>query len=270
MGEIFLLLSLPSEDARKLRLTSNRRIKPVESLRPPPRLKLWRERRNLTQEKLAELAQQSQSKIARVERGDQALDMEDAELFASILDTGPTDLFVQGPETVPVRFRIGETKSGRPELPKPHARLPVPSGIVKVEFSFAVELADRSADLLYPIGTRAIVVERDAAGPLRPGDPVAVGIRDASGWAKIYLGELSPTALGDVLVSLRTNVLDLPATIAVRRARVTFLGATDRPALYLPETVDVTPRATDEAEILGRVECVIAPANASAARDLAA
>lgn len=239
----------------------------AKRVKHPNRVREIRNRKELSQNALAERLSWNQQKLSRIEAGDTKLVFEDAVLIALALEVSPIDLFADMPMTVPLRYaacsRYFEHALARPEFPEPHQRIAAPPKLSKPEECVAVEVLDSSADRLYPAGTYLIIRERPYAGKLKPGDPVAVGLfettRKGRFLAEVLIGHLAPNTMGDLMVALRTSNRELPPMVMLRGQQERAMAFGDRPEIYVPDLIDVTPRPGDVAEILGRVERVIAP-----------
>lgn len=233
-----------------------------------PRVRFWRNRREKSQKDVAEFLGLSQPQVARIERGESALEIENARRLAEFLDVAPSDLYRDGAPTLPLRYRVGLALAGAaPAIAGRAERLAAPPRLAQPEDCFFAELVDASADRIgWPPGTFLAVREREAlAAPLHRGDRVLVAVydgpREAGALRHALAGELTPTALGDLLVLTRSSSRDVPPAIVIRAsAAAPAMGLAERQAVYLhTDAVDYAPRASDEAEILGRIERAIVP-----------
>lgn len=233
----------------------------------PPRLKLLRELRGFSQKDLAERAGIAQSQVGRIEIGETALTPDKAALLARALDFAPSDLYADTPLTVPLRFRVGLDTHPPLAADAPAPRRAAPEGITRPEECFAAEVTDDSADRLgFPRGS--IVFARPpamiAAG-LALGDRILVGVpalAPGDAYTQVLLGEFQPNIMGDLLVQLRSTNRAAPAAIMVREGAAAAMGVAgigEAPAAYTPGRIGYTPRDTDNAEILGRVEAANIP-----------
>lgn len=239
----------------------------TKRVKQPNRVREIRNRKDLSQNALAERLGWHQQKLSRIEAGETKLIFEDAIVIALALEVSPIDLFADMPMTVPLRFvacsRYFEHGPERPELPEPQQRIAAPPKLEKPEECVAVEVLDNSADRLYLKGTYLIMRERPFAGKLKPGAAVVVGryetARKGRFLAEVLVGHLAPNTMGDLMVALRSSNRELPPMVLLRGQEERAMSFGDRPEIYVPEQIDVTPRPGDAAEILGKIERVIAP-----------
>lgn len=238
-----------------------------------PRVRFWRNRREKSQKEIAEFLGLSQPQVARIERGERALEIDNARRLAEFLEVAPSDLYRDGAPTMPLRYRAGLAlgPGQAPAIAGRLERLAAPPRLASPEDCFFAEVADASADRLgWPAGTFLAVRDRAAlAAPLHRGDRVLVAVYDGPRGAAppaarirhVLAGELTPTALGDVIVLMRSSSRDVPPAVVIRAsAAAPGMGIADRQAIALhTDAVDYAPRPTDEAEILGRVDRAIVP-----------
>ena len=90
--------SLFSESAPFYPLGMPRTSAPRPASRRPTYLLQWRRKRDLTQQKLAELAGMAHTSIGRLERGESAFEQETLERLAEALDISASELLFINPE----------------------------------------------------------------------------------------------------------------------------------------------------------------------------
>lgn len=242
---------------------------------PKPRVKLWRDAKGWSQKQLGDSVRpqrMTQSQIARIEAGQTALTIDKAKALADALEVAPVDLMPDAPLTVPVRYMIS-TRTARngwkAELSPPHRRVPAPVQLAHAELCFAAEVADTSADRMFPAGTllfvrpfgvRAVDDPADQAVTPHKGDRVLVAEYETTladkKISRVLMGEFVPSMLGDLMVQLRSNDRAVPAAIYVREAPVAVQGFADAAAHYEPPALAYVPRPDDPAELIGVVQAV--------------
>lgn len=232
------------------------------------RVREVRRRRELSQNALAERLKWNQQKLSRIESGETKLTFEDAVHIASSLELSPIDLFADMPVTVPLRYavcsRFSEKAPPRAQLSEPFQRIAAPPRLERPDECVAIEVLDNSADRIgFPVGSFAIMRERAFIGRPPPGAHVVVARFEATRkgrlMVEVLVGLLAPNAMGDVMVALRSSNKELPPMVLLRGQAERGYSLGDRPEIYVPGAIDVTPRPDDAAEILGRIESVIAP-----------
>ena len=203
--------------------------------------------------------------IGKIERGEQRLRLDQLPLFADALNIDLWQLLTDEPAPfgLPVRYVVAAALSN--DAPAwndptvPHIltppRLPAP------EECFAAEIADDSADLIYPKGSFVIArcLEK-LAGPLKLGAKVLVAqygtdLENGDIFA-VLVGFLDRTVIGETIVATRSHNIRTPKLITIQ-PRTATAGASERILQFEIErspTIDYRPRANDPARILGVIE----------------
>jgi transcriptional regulator with XRE-family HTH domain len=249
---------------------------------PPNRLHELRRLRGLTQNRLADLAGISGQQIGHLERGERRMTFAQAEILAPHLGCAPADLLshaagISVPVTCRVAAAFSESAPAEYDLPPPQTRVPALPGLTAPEQCFAAELSDDSADRMYPPGS--VLVARPIGG--RDGGDgggstgtVALGAKillrrfTGSGRSRrtmeILVGLLRRGASGDLMLDLRTENRELPASVTIQHHDEGSApgGRLDEIRFEPPSSGAVVDYAFDPAdpgEIIGVVVMAITP-----------
>lgn len=224
-----------------------------------------RKQRGMTQQQLADkvFPTTSQSQIDRLEKAQRTLTEKWARRLAPALGVAPEDL-ITGRFSVRLAVNIAAAFSeGRPQFDIPDGEqrwLDAPPGLEHPEDCLAAQVADDSADRLYPRGSILYVRRLDALD-----EPLVIGMRavvrhyagDAAhhATAEILVGQLSRSPAGDIVLFPRSNNTAMPSSVLIQAARYPD-GLAERFEAFRSksETIDYAPRPDDPAEIVGIVD----------------
>lgn len=236
------------------------------------RIKELRQARNISAEKLALRLGSGRSTIVKLERGEMRLTQHWMNRIANDLGIAPVDLLDDGDGlTVPVVLCVASAFSdgcpGTFDLPTPQRRIQSPPKLENAAECFAAELADDSADRLYPEGSTLIVRTTAAlAGEFAVGNKVLVrrfaGDHAGGDTTEVLVGILDRTYSGEIVVLMRTNNRELPSSVIVQHAPPLAAGLSERFAEVTAEAtadIDYKPRPDDPAVIEGIVVYAITP-----------
>lgn len=242
------------------------------------RIKELRQRRRLSQQKLADRLHAHRQTVAKLEGGDMQLTADWMGRIAAVLDVAPRDLIDdQGSLTVPLTHiaasAFSETGPDAFDLAAPHRRLEAPPGLKNPEECFAAAVADDHASRLYPQGS-TLIVRRFHAGrengagngvqPLIVGRKVLVRhfvrTRGERATMEILAGVLDRTMAGDLVLLTRTMNRAAPASVVIQAAPPTFdLRERLAPVAAADPVVAYRPKDDDPAEIMGQIVMAITP-----------
>lgn len=187
--------------------------------------------------------------------------MELARRLAPILDCSPADLL---PETegftVPLTLRAGLPAAGGSmsfELEAPFRRIPTLPQMAPSERRHAVEIDDDHADLLWLPHSILIVDPIAPPARLKIGQKIIVRTFTETrkhGKVRQVLAGLLDVAAGDLVILIRSNRADLPASLTIQRAHRPR-GISERIVQAVPalQTIDYVPNGEDPAEIVATV-----------------
>jgi transcriptional regulator with XRE-family HTH domain len=243
----------------------------------PNRLREFRERTGLSQEELGRRAGNfSQSKVAHIEGGERKLSAKDAHLFAEAISrTGiPCSMGDLRPgsttRSVPIETVVAHFESpARPDnfdLPEPREMMQAPRSLDAPEDCFVAEIADDSADRLYPAGSSVIVRRFEPGLSLLPVGAEILARRYATTRAQgetmeILVGILDHAVTGDLVMHLATDNRRLTSPIMIQAAERSRLRLSEQAirAFYRETEIDYRPRPEDPAEILGEIVYATVP-----------
>jgi transcriptional regulator with XRE-family HTH domain len=239
------------------------------------RLRELRELRDMTQAELGDRVGLSQQQIGNLERDDRRMTFTYARQLAPALQCDPSDLMPHAGLSIPVALAVAAAEAeGRPDvfdLPEPKAHVQSPRRLAHPEDTFAAEVLDDSADLLYPPGSTLILRRIDSLPekmPLTIGDKIVVrsflGERGDGRTHEVLAGYLDRSITGDLMLVTRSHNRRVPSSVVVQRSGPSrgAGGLTERVTLYRlaqERTITYAPSADDPAEIVGRIEYAITP-----------
>lgn len=231
------------------------------------RLEQLRELRGMTQAQLAELAHTTASQIGKLERGERRLTVDWQQRLARALDCAAGDLMAEGDMlSVPIKFAIAAADSDTAiEQPsEPFERLAALPRLHAPHQCVAARVEDHSADRLYPPGSVLIVRQIAYLPKLTVGQKIVVS-RDG----EALVGILDRSALGELVLLLRSTAKNVPASIVLQRPPQDRdgHGIADRfaPASFASGSLErdteivYTPDPRDRANIVGVVVMAITP-----------
>lgn len=241
---------------------------PKHGIKYPNRLRELRSARGLTQQELAARVGMSQGAVGKLETGSRRLKFDQAARFAVALGVAPDGIMIDTPEAIPVLYRVAafgadyEPADLALEAPTRFARpnLAIPD----VDQCFGAEVADDSADAIYPRGS--VVVARRVAGN---GESLAIDGRtkyvvafyrtslEADDLMEILIGLLDVRIDGAITLVTRSSNRHVPNQPAIREA-TSHAQLGEATMTYLqdrrPGALPYRSERTDRGLILGKIE----------------